>query len=292
MAGKFTDRLIAKMPWLDAVAEGLQKVGDPIAGESAPRALKDALVGTWLGHPLHPAAVMGPISFWTASLALDVIGDDETADLLLGLGLLSATSAAVTGIAQWQDAAYNEKPRRVGALHGGLNVVATTLYGASFLARKQGSRGVGRALSFAGFGIASFSAWLGGDLAYDLGIGVNHLAFQQPPDDWVDVASVEELQDGKPKRVRAKSFPVMLLKRGDRIDAIAATCPHLGGPLDKGEIAGDTVTCPWHGSVFGLSDGRLVHGPATAPVPCFDVQVTDGRVSVRVKRPGMNGSAD
>lgn len=285
MRRKFSDRIVASMPWLDGVAQALQKAGDPIAGQQAPRSLKDALAGTWLGHPLHPAIVDVPLGLWTASLALDVTGHDEAADLTLGLGLVSAIAASATGVAQWQDAAYEVRPRRLGALHAGLNSAATVVYLGSLVARWQGKRGTGQALALAGYGIAAFSAWLGGDLAYDLGIGVNRLAFDQVPEDWVDVAGVEELEEGKPKRVRAKNFPVLLLKRGDRIHAIAATCPHLGGPLDKGTIDGNTVTCPWHGSVFSLHDGRLIHGPATAPVPVFEVRITGGRISVRAATP-------
>lgn len=285
MKGKLSDRMATAMPWLDTVAKFLQKAGDPIAGQRAPRSLKDALVGTWLGHPLHPAVVVAPLGLWTASLILDATGNDAAADLTLGLGLVGAVGAAATGVAQWQDAAYDQRPRRLGALHAGLNSAATILYAGSLLARQQGSRGTGQTLALVGYSLATFSAWLGGDLAYDLGIGVNHLAFHQLPEDWVDVAAVDEIEEGKPKRVRAKTFPVLLLKRGDRIHAIAAICPHLGGPLDKGTIEGETVTCPWHGSVFSLHDGRLIHGPATAPVPTFEVRVAGGRVSVRAATP-------
>jgi nitrite reductase/ring-hydroxylating ferredoxin subunit/uncharacterized membrane protein len=283
MRTKVSDRIVAAMPWLDGVAGVLLKVGEPIAGQSAPRPLKDALVGTWLGHPLHPAMVQLPIGFWTSSLALDLAGQEEAADLTLALGLATATGAAVTGIAQWQDATNDDAPRRLGSLHASLNGVATLLYGASLLQRRRGSRTAGIGLATAGFAVANISAWLGGDLAYDRGIGVDHTAFEQPPTDWVSVLDESALEDGVPKRVRAKGYPVMLLKRGNKIDAIAATCPHLGGPLDKGKIEDDTVTCPWHGSVFCLNDGALVHGPATSPVTAFDARVEDGRIAVRAR---------
>ncbi len=283
MRTKLSDRIVATMPWLDGVAAVWQKIGEPIAGQDAPRPLKDALVGTWLGHPLHPAMVQLPIGFWTSSLALDVAGQEEAADLTLALGLATATGAALTGIAQWQDAANDDAPRRLGSLHASLNGVATVLYGASLLQRRRGHRASGIGLAAAGFAVTNVSAWLGGDLAYDLGIGVDHTAFEQAPADWVSVLDESSLEDGVPKRVRAKGYPVMLLKRGKKIDAIAATCPHLSGPLEKGEIEDDTVTCPWHGSVFCIKDGSLIHGPATAPVTTFDVRVEDGRIAVRAR---------
>jgi len=187
----------------------------------------------------------------------------------------------VTGAALWQDTTNEEAPRRLGALHAMLNVAATTLMAGSWILRQQGRRGSGRTFSTLGLGINLASAWLGGELAYELGIGVNHAAFEKPPTKWTDVAAVRGLVDGKPRRVEVDGTPVLLLRQGDRIQAIGATCPHLGGPLDEGTIEGDTVTCPWHGSVFSLDNGSLIHGPAMMPVAAYEVRVEDGRVAIR-----------
>ncbi|HEV2108868.1 MAG TPA: Rieske 2Fe-2S domain-containing protein, partial [Thermomicrobiales bacterium] len=243
---------------------------------------KDALYGVWLGHPLHPAVVTMPIGFWTTTMMLDAIGEEKASDLSLKLGFVSALGAATTGAAQWQDTYNQEAPRRLGTLHALLNVVATTLYGASWVARSNGSRGAGVALSTAGFGLVNVSAWLGGDLAYDLGIGVNRTAFEQQPSKWTDVLAESELPENSPKRVEADGVPVLLLKRDGEIFAISAVCTHLGGPLEKGEIDGETVTCPWHGSVFCLRDGKVIHGPATVSEPAYEVRVQGGRVAVRL----------
>lgn len=283
MAKKVTERLVQRMPWLDGVAEVMKKVWGPIAGESAPRPLKDTLVGTWLGHPLHPAVVLLPIGFWTSSFVLDLFGEEDSADLLLMLGLASSTPAMATGAAQWMDATTNDNPRRLGVLHAAVNTIGTGLYAASLVARRNGNRGSGVALSTAGFAFVNLGGLLGGDLAYDLGIGVDHSAFEEPPTKWTEVLDETELKPGKPKRVEVDGAAVMLLKHEDGIHAIGAVCPHLGGPLDEGEIDGETVTCPWHGSVFCLKDGKLLHGPATAPVESYEVKVQKGRVSIRVE---------
>jgi len=277
------DRLIADLPWLDWAAGVLKAVGEPIAGASAPRGLKDALVGTWFGHALHPAVVIAPIGFWTSSVVLDLAGEESAADLTLGLGLVSAGAAAATGIAQWQDAANDLKPRRLGALHATLNTVATGIFVGSLVARRRGARAEGRALSLLGYAVAGASAHLGGALSYDLGLGVDHAAFEKPPTDWTDVAAFADLPDGKPIKVNADGVEVLLLLRGHKISAIGNTCPHLGGPLHEGEVDGDCVHCPWHDSVFLLDDGSLVHGPATTPVDSYQVRVVNGQVSIRVE---------
>jgi nitrite reductase/ring-hydroxylating ferredoxin subunit/uncharacterized membrane protein len=282
MATKVTEQLVEQLPWLDGVADVLKKVWGPVAGESAPRPLKDLLVGTWLGHPLHPVAVQIPIGFWTSSLMFDLIGEEAPADLLLTVGLASAAPVMATGAAQWIDATSNEKPRRLGAFHAMVNTIATGLYAASLVARRSGNRRGGIALSTAGFAFINLGGLFGGDLAYDLGIGVKHTAFERPPTKWTEVLDESELELNKPKRVEVGGVPVMLLKHEDGIHAISAVCPHLGGPLDKGKIDGETVTCPWHGSVFSLQDGKLLHSPSSFPVDSYEVRVQDGRLSIRV----------
>lgn len=275
------DKISQGMPWLDGVAGTMEKVFAPLLGQDAPRGPRDFLYGVWLGHSLHAAVVSVPIGAWSATAVFDLFGEKRAADLTLGLGLVGAAGAAVTGAAQWQDTTSQEAPRRLGALHALLNYAATGLMAGSWLMRRQGRRTSGVALSTLGLGVNLASAWLGGELAYDLGIGVNHAAFETPPTKWTDVAAVDDLRDGKPKRIEADGTPVLLLRQGDRIQAIGATCPHLSGPLDEGSIEGDTVTCPWHGSVFRLTDGALIHGPAASPVAAYEARVKDGRIEIR-----------
>jgi nitrite reductase/ring-hydroxylating ferredoxin subunit/uncharacterized membrane protein len=283
MGTKRAERLASSMPWLDQVAGVVQNLFAPIVGKKAPRGLKDTLVGTWLGHPLHPAVVDLPIGAWMTAFALDLAGEESAADLAIGLGLSGAMVAAVTGAAQFQDATNDEMPRRLGALHVLANTAATTCYAGSLAMRKSGARSAGFALSLAGLGFVAAAGQLGGDLAYDLGLGVDHTAFEQPPEKWTDVLAEFDLVEGKLVAAKAKNVPVMLIKKEDGISAFSSTCPHLGGPLAKGKIDGDTVTCPWHGSVFSLTDGHLVHGPATAPITLYEVRIKSGRVEIRAE---------
>ncbi len=280
---KLSHRLSAGMPWLDAVAAKMHAAYEPFLGQDKPRALRDALYGVWLGHPLHPAVVVIPIGMWTASLALDATGEEDAADLTLLLGLLSAGAAAATGAAQWQDTYNQEQPRRIGALHAMLNGAGTVLYGASYAQRRRGKRASGVALAVTGYAVVSAASWLGGDLAYDLGVGVKRTAFEPAPDTWTDVLAESDLAEKTAKRVDAGSAPVMLYKLDGEILAISPTCTHLAGPLDEGEIDGDTVSCPWHKSVFCLRDGAVLHGPATAPQTAYDVRIEGGRILVKAR---------
>jgi nitrite reductase/ring-hydroxylating ferredoxin subunit len=99
------------------------------------------------------------------------------------------------------------------------------------------------------------------------------------------VGAVKKFAEGKPVRVNAGDMPVMVVRLGGRLNAIAATCSHAGGPLEEGKLTGDIVTCPWHGSRFCVTDGRVEGGPATFSQPAFEVRESDGKVEVRLPAP-------
>jgi len=65
------------------------------------------------------------------------------------LGLLGATSAAVTGVTDWSD--LDGTDRRVGLLHGLLNGSIAILNLASLVLRLTGKRRAGVALSTTGY---------------------------------------------------------------------------------------------------------------------------------------------
>ena len=280
-----TERLSTTMPWLDKPAAALHQACEPVFGERGIPLLKDALYGTWLGHPLHPAVTDVPVGCWTSSLILDIAGMEKGADITLKVGTIGALGAALTGIAQWHDVQNLEEPRRLGTLHAMLNITATTLYGASWVLRSRGARPAGIALSLTGYGLASVSAMLGGDLSYRLGIGVSRVAFDEPSTDWRDALPLDDLVDGALTRVEVDGEAIVLLREGESIVAASATCTHVGGPLDEGERNGTCVTCPWHGSEFDLSDGRVLHGPATSPLHAYKTRVDNGTVQISAAAP-------
>jgi nitrite reductase/ring-hydroxylating ferredoxin subunit len=103
-------------------------------------------------------------------------------------------------------------------------------------------------------------------------------------DGWVAVGPLEQLEDQRAVRVDVDGQPVMLARDGERFFAVASRCTHQGASLQRGPLkfgAVDQVTCPVHGSVFGLADGRVLRGPAMTPLRAYEVRVTDGRIEVR-----------
>lgn len=270
---------IARLSALDSIAKPLSK---KVASLVPQGVVKDTLSGTWLGHPLHPLLTDLPIGSWTSAMALDVVGGkrgQDAARKLVGLGVLSALPTAAAGLADWSD--YIGEERRVGFVHAVGNILAVGCYTMSWVARRRGDQRRGVALGFLGGTVATASAYLGGHLAWRRGVNVDRHAWEEPSEEWVDVAADEDLEEAKPVAVDAEGIAVLLLRDNGVLRAIADTCAHAGGPLHEGTIEAGCVTCPWHGSVFRLEGGSVVHGPATSPQPSYDVRVAAGRVSVR-----------
>lgn len=175
--GDGIDRLTDSSPALDDVAGAIKAAIAPIVGDSAPRSVRDALLGSWIGHPLHPIIVTLPLGAWTLTSVFDLLGEERAADLCLRAGVVAAGSAALSGLAQWNEVTDRERPRRIGVMHSSLNTVATGLYIGSWVLRSRGQRGAGVATAIAGLTVVSLSGWLGGHLSYTLGVGVEEDAF-------------------------------------------------------------------------------------------------------------------
>src|SRR5919204_684383 len=101
---------IVDAPPLNAVADPLRNAvlaAYDAAGPAGQHA-KNAMHGVWLGHPLHPVFTDIPIGAWTTALAMDcAAGDDpgmkRAATFAMGIGLLGALGAAVTGLTRWSE---------------------------------------------------------------------------------------------------------------------------------------------------------------------------------------------
>jgi nitrite reductase/ring-hydroxylating ferredoxin subunit/uncharacterized membrane protein len=281
-------------PFLERLSDGLQNGIKVLIGSNRkpPRLFKTLLHGTFLGHPLHPAITDVPIGAWLLTAVLDVLwlaspgtfGWAPRAALVAVLvGLVGALGAFVTGAADWSDSYGAE--RRVGLYHGLLNTSAIVLFAISAYLRFQQATGdslVAALLGFVGLGSVLFAAYFGGDMVFVKGTGVNHTAWEPASEDFEAVAAVAGVPENRLTRVMTGAgVPVVLLRMGGKVYAIAATCTHAGGPLDEGELQGDVVQCPWHGSRFRVRDGHVLTGPATVSLPRYEVRERDGQVEIK-----------
>ena len=279
----------AETPASKAVEEKLQKLLDKALyanGSSSAQKIRNFLNGTWLGEPLHVVLTDVPIGAWTVAIifdALDLIRKRRefslAADTSLAVGLLGAAGAAVTGITDWSD--VDPPARRLGLIHGLLNVGVTALFATSFFLRKRNSRTGGRVSAALGYGLMSLSAHLGGKMVYEQRVGVDRTAGESFPDDFAAILAESELAESTPTRAMYEGVPILLVRRGQRIFALAETCSHFSGPLSEGKLVGDTIECPYHASRFSLEDGHVTNGPAVHRQLFLEVRMRSGQIEVR-----------
>jgi len=285
-------QMLSRQPRLCAWSEGLRDLLHRTYGllGTAKQRVADMLHGTWLGHPLHPLLMVLPMGTWLLVAVLDGIEAltgkrrlDPAAETLLGAGLLAAVPTAEAGATDWMHSEGAAQP--VGLTHALLNLASLPFFALSLLARLLGRRTLGRWLTLPGLALAGAAGYLGGELAYDLRMGMNHAPRPHLPTEFTPVLPDDHLPEGRPVRVQVGDTPVVLVRQAERVHAIVATCAHLGGPLNEGHIEDGAIVCPWHGSRYSLEDGRLLNGPSVYDQPTLEARVREGEIQVRVSPP-------
>jgi nitrite reductase/ring-hydroxylating ferredoxin subunit len=105
-------------------------------------------------------------------------------------------------------------------------------------------------------------------------------------DTWAPIGKLTDLPDGNPVKASLDDeTDLLVLRRGEEVLVVSNRCTHQGTPLHRGRLhtAGNlvTITCPLHGSLFSLTDGRVLRGPATSWLPSYEARVTGEIVEVR-----------
>src|ERR1700712_2720936 len=91
---------------------------------------------------------------------------------------------------------------------------------------------------------------------------------------------LDQVPDGGQLLGHSGGEAVLVVRRGEEIFAVGATCTHYGGPLAEGVIVGDTVRCPWHHACFSLRTGEALRAPALNPVACYEVEREGDRFKI------------
>ncbi|HET9125995.1 MAG TPA: Rieske 2Fe-2S domain-containing protein [Solirubrobacteraceae bacterium] len=270
-------------------AEILDRVATPLSNavRSAldPGPVKDALSGTWLGHPLHPVLTDVVVGSFLSTSALDLLGGrrlEPARRRLIALGLAAYAPTAASGASDWIDASSDPRVKRDGVVHAAANLVGSALYAASVPLGRRGRHAAAVTTRAAGMGMLVLGAFLGGHLSFRRGVGPDQTFFDPGPDDWTPAIDGSQLVEGRPHRALVGGTPVLLLQRGERIHAIHDRCSHRGCSLADGEVDGEEIVCGCHFSRFSLIDGSVRRGPAVAPQPVYETRREGSIVEIRL----------
>jgi len=90
---------------------------------------------------------------------------------------------------------------------------------------------------------------------------------------------VDTLEENTPLLGRVDDESVMLVRSEGEVFAVATSCTHYAGPLERGVVEGQRVHCPLHHACFDLRSG-LPSGPAMRPLQCYELQTIGSLVRV------------
>ncbi|MCH8107629.1 MAG: non-heme iron oxygenase ferredoxin subunit [Chloroflexi bacterium] len=93
---------------------------------------------------------------------------------------------------------------------------------------------------------------------------------------FVKVADVGELAAGDVKVVEVGSDQILLVNVDGTIYALDDICSHAYASLSEGDLAGEEIECPLHGSAFNVITGEALTPPADENIRTFEVRI-DGQ---------------
>ncbi|CAN5186476.1 hypothetical protein BH20ACI2_BH20ACI2_22920 [soil metagenome] len=140
---------------------------------------------------MHPILIVFPLGLLSTSVIFDVLfmlfGNSAFPTVsywMIAAGIIGGLVAASTGWIDWFGIPKGTRAKRIGLIHGLVNVGLLVLFAASFYFRHfmgvvPGS--IPLALSFIAFGLALIGGWLGGELVERLAIAVHTGAHPDAP---------------------------------------------------------------------------------------------------------------
>lgn len=75
---------------------------------------------------------------------------------------------------------------------------------------------------------------------------------------YMKASRTDEVKEGEKKRITLGDKVLLLTNVHGKYYAIDDRCPHMGGSLYEGELNGDIIKCPRHGTMFDVKNGKVV----------------------------------
>ncbi len=76
--------------------------------------------------------------------------------------------------------------------------------------------------------------------------------------EFIKVANTNQLNPGEKMKITYHGKDILLTNLANSYYAIDNSCSHMGGSLAEGTLEGTHIICPRHGSVYDVTNGKLV----------------------------------
>lgn len=99
---------------------------------------------------------------------------------------------------------------------------------------------------------------------------------------FVKLASTNDIKPNNMIGLEIADKKILLANVNGNYFAIGDVCTHRGCSLSKGELQGETVVCPCHGSIFDLKTGNFIRGPTVKPEPEYELKVENDDILINL----------
>ncbi len=99
---------------------------------------------------------------------------------------------------------------------------------------------------------------------------------------YTKLCGISEVSVGDLKQFNLEKNEILVVNLNGQFFCLDARCTHAGAPLGEGDLSGDVLTCPWHGSRFNIRDGSVIKGPAKQPLRVYRSIIRENAVFVEL----------
>jgi nitrite reductase/ring-hydroxylating ferredoxin subunit len=103
--------------------------------------------------------------------------------------------------------------------------------------------------------------------------GATSFSGHRMADEFIRVASIDELPPGRMRRVDVGKQRILLANVAGQFYATDDTCTHEDASLSSGFLKDEWVQCPLHGSRFNVRTGEAVDEPAEVNLGTYAVRI-------------------
>jgi 3-phenylpropionate/trans-cinnamate dioxygenase ferredoxin component len=100
--------------------------------------------------------------------------------------------------------------------------------------------------------------------------------------EFISVGPGGDLGEGDMTNFEVEGARIGVARVEGTLYAFSDVCTHQGCPLAEGELSGTELECECHGSVFQLTTGEVLEGPATRPIEIYPAREVDGQIQIEV----------
>ncbi len=98
----------------------------------------------------------------------------------------------------------------------------------------------------------------------------------------VRLCPINEISVRDLKQFNIRGMEILVTNLDGRYFCLDARCSHAGAPLVEGELKGEVLTCPWHGSQFNVTNGTVIKGPAARPLKVYESKVNENIIFIEI----------